>query len=124
MSFPKPSRLDRDVAKWATRVAKAAKRNAEVRAAKATWLKRSKECEQRDGGICRLCGNPTMKPPCDPRFIGAPHHIVYRSAGGSDDLSNLLWMHAVCHNREHAHEIKITGTSDWLIVVVLKEPKP
>ncbi len=111
--IPKPSRLDRDVAKWAARVAKAAKRNADVRAAKAAWLKRSNECEKRDGGICRLCGEPTLQIG-DPRRLGGAHHIVYRSAGGTDDLSNLLWMHALCHEREHQHHIRITGTSDDL----------
>ncbi len=109
----KPSRLDRDVAKWAARVAKAAKRNAEVRAAKAAWLKRSKECEQRDGGICRFCGELTTNF-LGPSMAGEAHHIVYRSAGGTDDLSNLIWLHAQCHDFEHKHRISITGTADNL----------
>ncbi len=116
----KPSRLDRDVAKWAARVAKAAKRNAEVRAAKAAWLKRSKECETRDHGICQFCMEPTANTG-NPERIGSAHHIVYRSAGGTDDLWNLLWMHAMCHDLEHKHIISIIGTADHYTITKLRD---
>ncbi len=107
--IPKPSRLDRDVAKWAARVAKAAKRNADVRAAKAAWTKRSRECKARDGGICQACGivTNTTGTNTDPRTWGAAHHKTFKSAGGTDDLENLEWL---C-NKDHAlrHGLKVSA---------------
>jgi 5-methylcytosine-specific restriction endonuclease McrA len=38
------------------------------------------------------------------------HHIVYRSAGGADDLANVLTLCWRCHQKEHGHEFDITGT--------------
>src|SRR6187402_3163658 len=108
MMLTKPSRLDRDVASWARRVAKAKKRDVDTRAAKAAWAKRSVECAKRDGHVCRVCGCQTVKfGKGDPRLWGMAHHRIYRSAGGSDELSNLLWVCQSCHDKEHKHEIQI-----------------
>jgi 5-methylcytosine-specific restriction endonuclease McrA len=35
------------------------------------------------------------------------HHLIYRSAGGTDDLENLCSTCGVCHEKEHRHEIDI-----------------
>ena len=75
----------------------------------ATW--------ERDGGRCRVCrirvrlnGNSLME--CMHR-----HHIVYRSAGGPDDLSNLVWICGQCSSDEHdTKKISITGTASDLRV--------
>ena len=66
----------------------------------------------RDMGLCRVCrhyASPTY---------GHVHHIVYRSAGGEDTMSNCLWLCATCHDLEHRHRIAITGTSDALDIEV------
>lgn len=103
----KPSRLDRDVAKWAARVAKAAKRNAEVRAARAAWLKRSNECKARENGCCQDCGivTNTAGTNTDPRTWGAAHHTVFKSAGGTDELSNLEWLCQKDHALRHGLKV-------------------
>jgi 5-methylcytosine-specific restriction endonuclease McrA len=43
---------------------------------------------QRDSWKCRHCGN---------RQTLDPHHVIYRSAGGSDEMSNLLTLCRHCH---------------------------
>ena len=57
---------------------------------------------RRDGYHCRFCKTTHNL---------TPHHIVFRSQGGTDDLSNLLTLCLRCHDAVHA------GT---LILVVLE----
>ena len=41
-----------------------------------------------------------------------PHHIVYRSQGGTDDLSNLLTLCIKCHNAVHDGHLKLNVFED------------
>jgi 5-methylcytosine-specific restriction endonuclease McrA len=112
---PKPSRLARDVAKWERQERRQKQRTKEQRAADAAWSAISAQVRARDRGVCRICTCQTTKAGVgNPRFYGGAHHIVYRSAGGSDDLSNLVWICNQCSEDEHLHRIDITGTSDDL----------
>ena len=36
------------------------------------------------------------------------HHIVYRVYGGTDNLSNLLWLHPNCHRQVHHQKLDVT----------------
>lgn len=112
----KPSRLDRDVLKWQRRLLKDKVKRTRVRVEQDRWRRISQAIEFRDRGRCRVCGAFTQKPPCDPRLIGAAHHITYRSAGGSDDFSNLVWVDAGCHDDEHGGRITLTGTAHKLVI--------
>ena len=88
----------------------AARRKAKRAAAKRAameWAARRRSVGDRDHWMCRACREVAI-------VFGDPHHIVYRSAGGSDDLSNLVWLCRTCHDAEHAHDIRITGTADDL----------
>lgn len=116
-SFWKPSRLARDVAKYDRRVESKRARTAREKADAAAWSKRSAECCVRDRGICRVCFCQTTKAfTGHPKLWGQAHHIVYRSAGGPDDLWNLVWVCGACSSDEHEHRISITGTADNLKV--------
>lgn len=50
------------------------------------------ECFDRDGWKCRYCGN---------RNGLHPHHVIYRSHGGSDNMNNLLTLCWKCHRAIH-----------------------
>lgn len=52
----------------------------------------------RDKGKCRVCKT---------RQGLAPHHIVYRSAGGLDTSANLLTLCVTCHDMVHACKLFI-----------------
>lgn len=113
----KPSRLDRDVRRYQKRVESKAAKVKQTRAEQAAWSKRSAECCARDKGICRVCSCQTVKAfTGHPKLWGQAHHIIYRSAGGPDDLWNLAWICGACSSDEHAHRISITGTADALKV--------
>jgi 5-methylcytosine-specific restriction endonuclease McrA len=58
----------------------------------------SKAVYQRDCWHCRHCNRNDQL---------HPHHIVYRSAGGSDDLSNLVTLCAKCHDDVHGGRLKL-----------------
>ena len=47
----------------------------------------------RDGRSCRWCGRGSML---------QAHHIKYRSEGGGHELSNLITLCMICHERAHS----------------------
>lgn len=52
----------------------------------------------RDGWHCRHCNRGDTLD---------PHHVIYRSAGGEDVLTNLLTLCRKCHDDEHAGRLVI-----------------
>jgi len=68
------------------------------------WTLRREIVEMRDGGLCRVCGAKGYD----------AHHIKYRSAGGTNALDNLVLLCGQCHEDEHHHKLRITGTADDL----------
>ena len=52
----------------------------------------SKECFNRDGWRCRHCHTSHGL---------HPHHIVYRSHGGKDEIDNLVTLCWLCHQEIH-----------------------
>lgn len=111
----KSSALERKIHKWA----KVTKRQQEAKARKGQserkWRALSAMVKHRDGGKCRICQRLTTTVG-DPRLIGQCHHVVFRSAGGLDNLSNLVHCCAQCHDDIHRHLITLYGTADRLTI--------
>jgi hypothetical protein len=64
--------------------------------------------DARDHRACRACGRRS-----DPDGIGLAtrghrHHIVYRSAGGKGEPSNILTLCFSCHSDEHKNRLRFT----------------
>lgn len=57
----------------------------------ADWFQIRRWCLERAQGRCEVCGDRAWH----------AHHILPRSAGGRDDLSNLLAVCHSCHRRVH-----------------------
>jgi hypothetical protein len=56
-------------------------------------------CFRRDGWSCRHCHD---------RSGLHPHHVIYKSHGGKDELNNLLTLCAQCHLQGvHGHKLEI-----------------
>ena len=55
------------------------------------------------GGICPVCDSLLDSP-----TTSDDHHIVYRTHGGSNSLSNRVLLHPVCHRRVHALGLEVT----------------
>lgn len=62
------------------------------------WNELSKKCKERDGNRCRVCG-ATSTP--ENRLNAC--HIVSKSQGGKDELSNLITKCEKCHSSEKGH---------------------
>lgn len=117
VTFPKPTRLARDVVKHERRLVRETAKRTETRKEQKAWSELSAKVCKRDGNVCRVCWGQTTKFGVgNPRFYGQAHHIVYRSAGGQDDMSNLIWTCGQCHDDEHQHRIRITGMETKLRV--------
>jgi len=114
----KPSRLARDVSKWKRKVERESARAKADRQAANKWKALSAQVKHRDASTCRVCGLVTYSGG-NPEHGGQSHHIVYRSALGKDDMSNLVWVCNLCSDKEHTHKISITGTADNLTVETL-----
>lgn len=70
------------------------------------------EIDARDRRQCRACGRHS-----DPDRLGLTtrahrHHLVYRSAGGSDEAFNRVTLCAGCHADEHTNRLRIDGNPD------------
>lgn len=63
----------------------------------AAWKRLRLQVIARDEGVCRICGLLVTG-------RGDVDHIVPKSSGGTDELSNLQWTHVECHSRKTATE--------------------
>jgi 5-methylcytosine-specific restriction endonuclease McrA len=63
----------------------------------------AKECYERDNWHCRSCNRTQSL---------QPHHIKFRSHGGTDTLDNLVTLCWQCHRAVHDGFLKITIDSD------------
>ncbi len=113
--LPKPSRLARTVDKWESRQAKRAQKLKAQKAAIAAWRVTCALVKSRDGGLCRVCGEPT-KTTGHPAMLAHCHHIVFRSYKRDDSLENLVHVHAKCHEAIHGHLVTLRGTASHLLV--------
>jgi HNH endonuclease len=70
---------------------------------------------ERDNWHCRHCNRNSQL---------HPHHVVFKSAGGSDELNNLLTLCAKCHRDVHEGRLAIwveTKTPTNLVVRFVKQ---
>lgn len=123
-ALAKPSRLDRDVAKHQRRVSRAKAKRETDKADAAKWRAIGNAIFKRDRGKCRACFMPLhQRADINPTRRAQAHHIVYRSAGGSDATANLITLCAVCHHWEHQHKIAISGDGDALVSICYTNPE-
>lgn len=117
------SRFQRDVAKWEKSVTAKAEKVRIKRLHDQAWKMVSAKVSVRDAQTCRVCHCQTTRfGSGNPKTWGMAHHIVFRSAGGSDELSNLVWVDYTCHEAIHAHRIDVSGTADKLHIVAIARP--
>jgi 5-methylcytosine-specific restriction endonuclease McrA len=112
----KPSALDRDVAKARQRQARAKLKASTDRQVAAAWTVIRKAVYARDKGCSRYSGTPVFLYHPDPEQVAHTNHIVFRSAGGSDELSNLVTLtpreHEMVHARHPKYVLDITGDAN------------
>jgi RNA-directed DNA polymerase len=54
-------------------------------------------------GRCLICNSPMTK-----ETQWDTHHIVKRSEGGADNISNLVMLHPNCHRQVHSLKLKVS----------------
>jgi len=60
---------------------------------------------------------------CGSADIDNPHHIIFRSQGGSDEPSNRITLCRICHKKVHG-TIKVEGiTGDEFMMMILDKLK-
>jgi 5-methylcytosine-specific restriction endonuclease McrA len=116
---PKPSRFDREVSKFKRQQAKAKAKRQETRRDRVKWALVCLSIFMRDQGRCRVCQRGVKPLHGNPEQRAETHHIQYRSAGGSDDSTNLVLLCGSCHALEHAHRLQIRGNGDGVVTVTL-----
>lgn len=63
-----------------------------------SWAETRKLVIARDGGVCQACGKLVSLEAGDCHV----DHIIPKSQGGSEDLSNLQLLHRSCHSKKTA----------------------
>lgn len=68
----------------------------------------TRACYRRDGWRCRHCND---------RNSLHPHHVVYKSHQGPDELWNLITLCAQCHNAHHEGKLLVIYPKDtWAVL--------
>lgn len=125
--FPKPSKargeLNRYFAKQERlRAKQREKKNAQIKAF-AEWAGIRETVYLRDGGRCRAYGNRIYRETgCKPDLMHA-HHIVFRSAGGGNELSNLIALSGEAHAQVHEHLLDCEGDGNGVVTFTSKDTK-
>lgn len=92
-------------------------------AEEAVWRDVCRVVDGRDGRQCRCCDKRSDPDATGLLKRGHRHHIVYRSAGGQDESSNLVTLCADCHNDEHKSRLRIDGNPDVALQFFRKDER-
>lgn len=87
----------------------------------ARWIMVCRFVDRRDGKQCRCCDARSDPEATGLLKKGHRHHMVYRSAGGSDTTDNLVTLCAICHSDEHHNKLKIEGNPDGVSRPALRD---
>jgi hypothetical protein len=85
------------------------------------WREVCAVVDHRDGKACRCCDKKSDPDATGLLTRGHRHHLVYRSAGGTDTSDNLVTLCATCHNDEHKNRLRIEGNPDVALVFFRKD---
>ncbi len=94
---------------------------ADAAAAEARWRAVCKAVDARDGKACRCCDKRSDPDATGLLKRGHRHHLVYRSAGGTDTTDNLVTLDARCHSDEHRNKLRIEGNPDERLTFYRKD---
>lgn len=123
----KPSRIATALARYdrkqKQRAAKLLEKLATKRQAMSLWQERRRELYVLDGGRCRAYGMPLKLQSENPYTLAHAHHFIYRSAGGTDDLSNLVLLSPEAHRDEHDGLLLIEGQPRGVLTFTKKNLK-
>jgi 5-methylcytosine-specific restriction endonuclease McrA len=121
MMLLKPSRLERLLSKFTRRKTREKAKRDKRAAEYLEWSRIRAKVFQRDGGRDRAFGMPVAFSSPDPHRLAHVHHIIPRSAGGSDDLSNLILLSLPSHELVHrVGTLDTKGDGNALVTFTLK----
>lgn len=120
MSFPVRAEKPFQKADEPSRVDLAREKEA---AEEAAWRAVCKAVDLRDGKQCRCCDKRSDPEATGLLKRGHRHHLVYRSAGGTDTTDNLCTLCADCHSDEHHNKLRIEGNPDERLIFCHKDAK-
>lgn len=78
---------------------------------------------RRDAGRCRAFGRSLKLADVNPASVAHCHHLIYRSAGGSDEPHNRVTLSPEAHRLEHDHKLRIDGDPNGTLIFTRVEPE-
>jgi 5-methylcytosine-specific restriction endonuclease McrA len=121
MMLLKPSRLERLLSKFTRRKTREKQARQKKAAEYIEWTRLRAKVFQRDKGRCRAFGTPVAFSSPDPKKLAHVHHVIYRSAGGSNELDNLILLSLPAHEMVHQMgTLDVTGDGNALVTFTLK----
>lgn len=113
----KSSRLDRDIARYQRRRQRHTTRQAKKRALMLVSSQLRKEAYARDGGRCRVTGVPLKLVSENPELVAHGHQVIFKSAGGKDELWNIATVAPRVHEGIHQHKYDVEGNANDTLIV-------
>jgi 5-methylcytosine-specific restriction endonuclease McrA len=96
-----------------TKTSRLIDKTAKKRAKEQQWRDVCRQVDARDGGFCRACRRRTVITMSQIESRREHHHVVPRSLGGKDEVSNIATLCLSCHSDRHITRIlTIVGRAD------------
>lgn len=119
----KPSRYERDLEKHERRLARAKAKRTAKRVEVDAFAQLRRLVYLRDRATCRVFGTPLKLVSANPLEVAHCHHVIFRSAGGSDALENLALLSPRAHDLVHRHVIDVTGDANKTLTILERNPE-
>lgn len=124
---PKPAEGSGRLRRYETRLARrraAAKTEKDAKHAEYLRLKAIRfACYLRDHRRCRAFGTPLLFETDNLTKLAHSHHIIHKSAGGSDEAFNRATLSPRAHELHHAGQLTITGDGNGRLQFTLRDKK-
>lgn len=82
-----------------------------------------RQVDRREAMHCRISGVRVDPFAVDMLRRGEHHHIVFRSAGGADETSNVILVSLEVHRDIHAGKLRVEGNADECLTVWRRTPE-
>lgn len=107
-----PYKFTRWINREEKRKAKAREKRLSDQTKRLAWNLQRVALHTRIGGRCQRCKDRVYLSHRNPFVVLHSHHLIWKSRGGGDELSNQVGLDAKCHDLVHRNLVDVSGTAE------------